>query len=116
MNKRDSRGFNPSDIAEGVEILRAERCVLLEFPERDLKQWMIHVAGHLAGFVDQWRGGRFWPLIAVQPKLDFADIEEALAARPEPKWAFAQLEHAVTTVEFAKMVHDCCGVCEGMRQ
>jgi hypothetical protein len=60
MNARDSRGFNLIDIAEGVEFLRAERCVLCEYPERDLRQWMINVNGQVAGFVDQWGNGRFW--------------------------------------------------------
>jgi hypothetical protein len=116
MNSRDSSGFNIREIAESMELLRAERCVLLEFPDRDLRQWMIHVHGYLAGFVDRWGGGPFWALAGVAPKLASANLDEALAAVVPPTVAFARLEHAVTAVEFAKMVHDRCGVCEGMRQ
>jgi hypothetical protein len=102
VNKWDSSGFTRR-IVEGIELLRAERCVLLEFPDRDLRQWTIRVDGHLAGFIDQWGNGRFW----VRPMGGGMD---------ELKSAFARLEDAVAAVEFAKMVHDRCGVCDGMRQ
>jgi hypothetical protein len=111
MNGQDSSGSNIRDIAERMELLRAERCVLLEFPDRDLRQWMIHARGDLAGFVDQWGGGRFYAIAVVAPKL-----ASNLEGTVPPTVAFAHLEHAVTAVEFAKMVHDCCGVCKGMRQ
>jgi hypothetical protein len=107
MNAQDSSGF---------ELLRDQRVTLIEYPTRDLRQWMIRVDGNLAGFVDQWGGGQFWALAAVAPKLAFANLEEALEAVVPPTLAFAHLEHAVAAVEFAKMVHDRCGVCEAVRQ
>jgi hypothetical protein len=78
MNAGDSRGFER--IVQDMELLRAQRGALAEYPARDLRQWTIRVDGHLAGFVDQWGGSGFWPLIAVAPKLAAADLGGALTA------------------------------------
>jgi hypothetical protein len=110
VNKWDSSGFTRR-IVEGMELLRAERCVLLEFPERDLKQWTIRVEGQLAGFIDRWGNGRFW----VRP-MGGGVVDYSSGGMDELKSAFARLEDAVAAVEFRKMVQDRCGVCDGMRQ
>jgi hypothetical protein len=111
MNRGDSSGFNIRKIAEGMEILRAERFVLIEYPERDLKQWIVNVDGRVAGFVDQWSNGRFWVRSMGRGVVDYTS-----GGMDEPTVAFSSLEEAVASVEFRTMIHASCGVCDGTRQ
>jgi hypothetical protein len=94
MNKRDSSGFDP-------EFERTQRCSLIEYPRRDLREWIVRLAGGIAGFVHQWGNSRFWALITNEPTLTAA---------------YTNLEQAVRTVEFAHLVRDVCGICGGVRQ
>jgi hypothetical protein len=108
MNNRDLKGF---DLLESLELLCAKRCVLLEFRERDLRQWMINVNGDVAGFIDQWGNGRFWVRSKCGGVVDYMS-----GGMDEQKLAFSHLEDAVAAVEFGKIVRDRCGVRDGMRQ
>jgi hypothetical protein len=100
MNKSDSWRFE-------LELLRAERCTQLEFPCRDLRETTVWLAdGGIAGFVHQWGNSRFEALVTDATLI----LDTTLIG------AYANLESAVSAVEFAEMVRDVSGVCGGVRQ
>jgi hypothetical protein len=100
MNKRDSSGFDWGDL----ELLRAQRYSLVKFPQRDLRAWT--VAGGETGFVHQWGNSRFEALVT----------DATLIADTTLIAAYANLEPAVSAVEFAELIRDVCGICGGVSQ
>jgi hypothetical protein len=101
MNNADSWGFNLEAMEIDWEIARAERCVLIAIPGRDLREWVIRHRGDIVGYVDQEGGGRFKAL----------DIDAAVIAD------FSNLEHAVRSVELADLIRrNSSGICCGMFQ
>jgi len=96
MNTRDSSGFDLG----ALEIERAQRCVLIAIPGRDLREWIIRHRGEVVGFVDQEGGGGFKALA-----IDAAVIAD-----------FSDLEHAVRCVELAELLRNSSGICCGMFQ
>jgi hypothetical protein len=104
MNKWDSSGFSCS--WEDLELLRAQRYSLLEFPRRDLRAWTVWLADGGIGFVHQWGNSRFEALVT----------DATLIADTTLIAAYANLEPAVSAVEFAESLRAVSGICGGVRQ
>jgi hypothetical protein len=95
MNRRDSSGFRFSQ----EELIRAQRYSLVEFPRRDLRAWTV------AGGGTEWGNSRFEALVS-----------DALVADTTLISAYANLEPAVSAVEFAELIRTVCGICGGVSQ
>jgi hypothetical protein len=102
MNTRDSCGFSTESHEIYLEIVRSDGFVLLEFPTRDLREWVIGIGGR-DGAVQQYAGARF-------------RVQFPINQPGEPAFAFARLDDAMRAVEFAKMVHTACGISGGVQQ
>jgi hypothetical protein len=85
------------------EIIRRDGFVLLEYPCRDLREWMVGT-GRDVGFIHQYGGGRFRVLFP-------SDL-----LPEQPTLAFTRLDDAMRAVEFAKVVQNTSGICNGVKQ
>jgi hypothetical protein len=98
MNSRDSRGF---DIEFELEFVQSQRCLLIGYPSRDLREWVVRgVGGHLFGFVHQEGNSRFRLL-----------NDDAIWVA-----AYANLDQAVRTVEIADFIRCVSGITSGFLQ
>jgi hypothetical protein len=104
MNGWDSRGFSMETLEVDQEIIRDDGVVLLEYPRRDLREWMVAGTRRTMAFIHQYGRGRFRVLF---PNSLLPD---------EPPLAFARLDDAMRAVEFARTVEAVSGVCNGVKQ
>jgi hypothetical protein len=98
MNGRDSRGFWMETLEIDQEI------ILLEYPARDLREWMMVGTRQTMGFIHQYGPGRFQVMFPSTRLLD------------EPAFAFTRLDQAMRAVEFARVVQAASGICSGVQQ